>query len=56
MKHLLAKIAGWAFFALQLGNQVVANTPHGLAGWLQTAGALLAAVGIHAASSTDGAK
>jgi hypothetical protein len=56
MTHWIAKIGGWAQFALQLGAQVAQNTPHGWQSWLTMAGSLLAAVGIHAASSTDGAK
>lgn len=54
MKHWLAKIAGWTFFVVQAAAQVTSQAPRGLSGWLQTIGALIAAAGIHAASSTDG--
>lgn len=51
------KIGGWAAFALGLLGQVAqSGGPHGWAGWLSTIGGLLAAVGIHAASNTDGQK
>jgi hypothetical protein len=55
--HVWAKIAGWAQFALQLFGQVTSGAPpHGVMGWLTLAGSLLAAVGIHASSNTDGTK
>jgi hypothetical protein len=52
--NLLAKISGWAMFGLQLFQQVSANVPHGASAWIGTAASLMAAVGIHAASSTGG--
>ncbi len=53
MNGVLAKIGGWAMFALQLLGQFTtpAGTPHGWAQWLVTIGSLAAAVGIHAASN-----
>ena len=57
MNSVWAKIAGWLQFALQAGNQVTtAGSPHGWAAWLTTLASLAAAVGIHAAASTDGTK
>lgn len=52
----LAKVGAWAQFGLGLAGQLFANgtAPHGLFGWLALAGQALAAVGIHAAASTDG--
>lgn len=54
--HVLAKIGGWAQFALNLLGQVQqsGSAPHGWAGWLSMIGSLAAAVGIHAASNTSG--
>jgi hypothetical protein len=52
--HWLAKVAGWAFFALNLVTQVAGQAPHGWQGWLQSIGSGIVAVGVHAASSTDG--
>ena len=55
MKSILAKVGGWLQFAAtatgQLGNTA---TPHGWAQWLLTLASLAGAVGIHAASNTDG--
>ena len=57
MTHVLAKIGGWAQFALQLLAQFSqAGTPHGWAQWLTVVASGLAAVGIHAAANTDGTK
>ncbi len=53
-RTVLAKVAGWSFFGLNLVAQVTSQAPHGLAGWLQTIGAGIVAVGVHAASGTDG--
>ena len=52
--HILAKISGWGMFGLQLVQQVSSNAPHGASSWLTTIAGLMAAIGIHAASSTDG--
>jgi hypothetical protein len=51
MNGWLAKIGGWALFGLTALSQIGSNQPHGWQGWLQTIGALVAAVGIHAASN-----
>lgn len=52
---LLAKIFGWAQFVLPVIAQVSSSgSPHGFAGWAATLGSLFAAVGVHAAASTDG--
>jgi len=56
MTHWLAKIGGWPFFGLNLLQQLATSAPHGASSWLQVIGAGVAAVGIHAASSTDGTK
>lgn len=57
MTHVLAKIGGWAQFGLQLLASFSSNpAPHGWAQWLTVIASGLAAVGIHAASSTDGTK
>jgi len=56
MTHWLAKLGGWAFFGLTLVSQLTQTAPHTLSGWLQTIGAGIAAIGIHAASNTDGTK
>jgi hypothetical protein len=37
-------------------SQLAQNQPHGWAQWLTVAGSGLAAIGIHAASNTDGTK
>jgi hypothetical protein len=56
--HLWGKIMGWLQFGLQAVTQVTQQTgqPHGWANWLTLFASLAAAVGIHAASSTDGTK
>lgn len=55
MKSVLAKIAGWAQFGLvTLGQVSQQGAPHGWAQWVTLIGSLAAAVGIHAASGTDG--
>ncbi len=51
---LFGKIFGWAQFGLQITNQVFAQPIHGWSGWLTSIASLAAAVGIHAASSTNG--
>jgi hypothetical protein len=56
MTHWLAKIGGWAFFGLNLVGTMASHSPHGFSDWMQTVAAGLAAIGIHAASSTDGSK
>jgi hypothetical protein len=57
MTHVIAKIGGWAQFGLQmLGQLGQSGTPHNWMGWLTMAGSLAAAIGIHAASNTDGQK
>jgi hypothetical protein len=53
-KGILAKVAGWSFFGVNLIAQAASQTPHGWPGWLQVIGAGIVAVGVHAASSTDG--
>jgi len=56
--HLLAKIMGWAQFGLTTLGQVTdaGGLPHGPVGWIGLAGSLLAAIGIHASSNTDGTR
>lgn len=54
--HVMSKIFGWLQFALTAGTQVFAAPVHGWQGWLTSIASLAAAVGIHAASSTDGQK
>ena len=56
MTHILAKIGGWAQFGLTLLTQLASSQPHGWAQWLTVLASGAAAVGIHAASSTDGSK
>jgi hypothetical protein len=52
---IVGKVLGWGQFLFQVLSQVFATGfPHGAAGWLSLAGSLAAAIGIHAASSTDG--
>jgi len=54
---LVGKVTGWGQFALQLFSQVAAvGLPHNAIGWVGLAGSLAMAVGMHAASSTDGVK
>lgn len=54
---LIAKALGWLqFAATTLGSVFVHGIPVGIGGWLGVVGSLAAAVGIHAASSTDGSK
>lgn len=53
----VGKILGWGQFLFQvLGSAFGAGIPTTVVGWLGLAGSLATAVGIHAASSTDGAK
>jgi len=55
--HWYAKVFGWGLLGLQVAAQATqGGLPHGFAGWTQLAGSLLAAIGIHAASNTDGTK
>jgi hypothetical protein len=56
MTHWFAKIFGWGQFALTAGTQIFAQPVHGWAGWLTSVASFAAAIGIHAASSTDGTK
>ena len=58
MKHILAKIAGWGQFGLNLVGQMqqAPSAPHGALQWITLAGSLVTAVAVHAASSTDGSK
>lgn len=57
MSHVFAKLGGWLQFAVTTVGQVSASgAPHGWAGWLTEIASLAAAVGIHAASNTDGTK
>jgi hypothetical protein len=49
-------VGGWGFFGLTLLQQFATQHPHGFSDWTQLVGAAVAAVGIHAASSTDGSK
>jgi hypothetical protein len=54
---LIAKIFGWAQFLVPVLSQAATGgSPHGFAGWATLVGSLLGAVGIHAASSTEGTK
>lgn len=55
--HTLAKILGWfQFLATTAGTVLKDGVPHGAGGWLGLLGSLGMAIGIHAASSTDGTK
>ena len=45
---------GWMQFGMQASSQVFSTGVHGWQGWLTSIASLAAAVGIHAASSTDG--
>lgn len=56
MSHWLAKIGGWAQFGLVTLSQLAQSAPHGWAQWLTVVASGLAAIGIHAASNTDGTK
>lgn len=54
---LISKIAGWGqFLFTTLGQAFTGGFPTSPIGWVSLAGSLLAAIGIHAASNTDGAK
>lgn len=54
---LVGKVTGWGQFGLQLFSQVAATgLPHNAVGWVALAGSLAMAIGMHAASSTDGSK
>lgn len=53
----LGKIFGWGQFALNTLGQLFTNgIPTNALGWLSLLGSLATAVGLHAASSTDGQK
>ena len=55
IKSVVAKVGGWLQFATVAASQLATQgTPHGFAGWAVLIGSLLGAVGIHAASNTDG--
>lgn len=57
MKQITAKIFGWAQFALiTIGELFAHGLPTSVAGWVTLLGSLTTAIGVHAASSTDGAK
>lgn len=56
MTHWFAKIFGWAQFGVTAAVQIFAQPVHGWQGWLTAIASLAAAVGIHAASNTDGTK
>jgi hypothetical protein len=56
MKHVVAKIGGWSQFILTLVSTLANNQPHGWAQWLTAIASGAAAIGIHAASNTDGTK
>lgn len=57
MNHWLAKIMGWTQFGLQALQQVSqSGQPHGWASWVTTIASGALAVGMHAASNTDGTK
>ena len=52
---LIAKIFGWVQFLLPAAAAVATTGgPHGTAAWAGFAASLATAVGVHAASSTDG--
>lgn len=52
-----AKIFGWLQFALTMFGSILAGgIPHGVAAVATAVGSLATAVGVHAASSTDGQK
>lgn len=54
---VVGKVLGWGQFAFQLLGQLFAGgIPTTPVGWLGLAGSLATAIGLHAASSTDGAK
>lgn len=53
----IAKIFGWGQFGLNTVGTLIGNgLPHGAFGWLGILTSLLTAVGVHAASTTDGTK
>lgn len=57
MNSNLAKIAGWGQFAVNtIGTLATSGLPANPLGWLQLLSSLVAAVGIHSASNTDGSK
>lgn len=52
---LFGKIFGWVQFGLTAASQVITPaTTHGWAGWVTSIASLAAAIGIHAASSSNG--
>jgi hypothetical protein len=54
---LIGKIMGWAQFALQFFSGIgTQGLPHGFVGWSTLVGSLLTAIGVHAATKTDGTK
>jgi hypothetical protein len=57
-KSTLAKVFGWAFFAVTAFNTAVQSNgvPHGTAAWLSLVASLLGAAAIHKASDTDGTR
>jgi hypothetical protein len=56
MVQILSKVGAWAQFGLTLLTQLATQQPHGWAQWLTVIASGAAAVGIHAASNTDGTK
>lgn len=57
MKHLLAKVFGWAQFAIVSGAQLTqGGMPKNWREWVQLIGSGAIAVALHASASTDGTK
>lgn len=57
MNSTVAKIAGWLQFVGQLAAQTAAGgLPTSTVGWIAFGSSLAAAIGIHAAATTDGTK
>lgn len=54
--HWYAKILGWLQFGVTAATQILSQPIHGWQGWLTTVASGMAAVAIHASSSTDGTK
>lgn len=56
-KSILGKVAGWGQLVVTiLGTLATTGLPTNAAGWVAWVASLGAALGIHAASSTDGTK
>jgi hypothetical protein len=58
MTHWFAKIFGWSQFVMTAISQIASSNPvsHGWQGWVTGIASLAVAIGVHAASSTDGTK